>query len=84
MNLETLRKQIEAIDLEMMQLFLKRMDISKQIGLYKKDHHLPILDQKREDELILNYTSQLKDKTYTSSYVSFIKHIMHLSKEAQK
>jgi monofunctional chorismate mutase len=84
MNLDELRKEIETIDLKMMELFIKRMAISLKIGLYKKEHQLPILDQKREDELISKYLKQLKDQTYQSSYVSFIKHIMHLSKEIQK
>ena len=84
MNLDELRKEIEAIDMKMIELFIQRMHVSKKIGQYKKEHQLSILDQKREDELISKYIKQIKDQTLVSSYLSFIKHIMHLSKEVQK
>ena len=52
MKLNDLRKQIEIIDQEMLDLFLKRMDVSAKIGAYKKEHQLPILDENREHELL--------------------------------
>ena len=54
MDLKELRNKINEIDEELLSLYLKRMDISKQIGQYKKEHNLPIYDSKREEELI-NY-----------------------------
>ena len=54
MDLKELRNKINEIDEELLSLYLKRMDISKQIGQYKKEHNLPIYDSKREEELINN------------------------------
>ena len=52
MELEELRKQIDIIDDELLSLFLKRMDISKKVSEYKLKEHIPILNQKREDEIL--------------------------------
>jgi len=83
-NLEELRKEIESIDDQMRDLFLKRMDISKKIGQYKKEHGLPILDLKREEELIKKYTMRLNEKSLVHSYEQFLIHLMKLSKDIQK
>lgn len=51
-KLEEARKMIEQVDQEMIELFLKRMQASKMVAEFKKKNQLPILDQKREAELI--------------------------------
>jgi monofunctional chorismate mutase len=84
MNLDTLRKQIEAIDEKMMEFFEARMELSKKIGAYKKEHNLPVFDPKREQELINTYKTKLKHKEYIDYYESFLKHLMNLSKDIQK
>lgn len=84
MSLEKLRKEIESIDEQMRDLFLKRMDISIQIGQYKKQHHLPIFDPKREEELIEKYTKHIEDQNITPYYKEFLIHLMKLSKDIQK
>jgi monofunctional chorismate mutase len=84
MNLEELRSQIEEVDQEMMKLFIKRMNISKQIGQYKKEHHLAIFDAKREEELIEKYVLKLNEPSLSLLYKEFIIKIMKLSKEVQK
>jgi len=84
MNLEELRKEIESIDDQMRDLFLKRMDVSKRIGQYKKEHGLPILDLKREEELIKRNTMKLNEKSLIHAYEQFLKHLMKLSKDIQK
>ena len=84
MNLNELRNQIKSIDQDMLELFLKRMEISQSIGLYKKEHHLPILDERREKELILKQKELLNNDEMWPFYKAFLKEVMHLSKEYQK
>ena len=50
MELNELRSQIDQIDDELVNLFVKRMDISAQIGDYKKERKLPIYVPARERE----------------------------------
>ncbi len=84
MNLEQLRLKINAIDDQMMDLFKARMAISQEVGIYKKNQGLPILDEKREQELLSLRKQKLNDESLWPHYESFLKEIMRLSKEVQK
>ena len=48
-QLETLRQEIDSIDARIFDLFEQRITVAKQIGAYKKEHELAILDFSRED-----------------------------------
>ena len=50
MELLDYRRRIDEIDEEIMRFFVERMDISRQIACYKKEHSLPALDTAREQE----------------------------------
>ena len=43
MDLSTLRNKIDEIDGEILELFIERMDVCRQVGEYKKTHDLPVL-----------------------------------------
>ena len=44
MTLEEVRKEIDAIDQQLLPLFLKRMDCAKQVAEIKREQHLPVLN----------------------------------------
>ena len=48
-QLETLRQEIDSIDAQIFDLFEQRLTVAKQIGAYKKEHGLSVLDSSRED-----------------------------------
>ena len=48
-KLETLRQEIDSIDAQIFDLFEQRITVAKQIGAYKKEHGLSVLDSSRED-----------------------------------
>ena len=50
MNLEEYRKQIDAVDDEIVRLFQERMTIAANIAAFKKENGLPILQPARERE----------------------------------
>ena len=50
MDLQNYREQIDKIDDELLRLFTERMNVARQIALYKKEHDLPALDAARESE----------------------------------
>ena len=80
-DLKELRDQINEITQEMIMQFEKRLDVSKEIALYKKAHDMPIFQPEREKELIEKYTSNVK---YDALTEQFLIHLMSLSKELQK
>lgn len=53
-NLEDYRNQIDEIDLEVIKLLSKRMDISKQIAEVKKENDLTLFQSKRWTDLLDN------------------------------
>ena len=54
MELKDYRTQIDAIDDELVRLFVARMNLSAQVANYKKEHDLPIYAPTREREILLD------------------------------
>ena len=52
MELNELRKQINQIDDEILDLFLRRMEVAGQVASYKREHDLPIYQPQREREIL--------------------------------
>ena len=48
MDINELRAKIDAVDDELVKLFVQRMDISSQIAAYKKENNMPIFAPARE------------------------------------
>ena len=51
-NLSVLRKQIDELDEQLLTLLAKRMRISQEIGTYKLEHNMPVLQSGRYDQLL--------------------------------
>lgn len=52
MDLDELRKEIDAVDHQIVELFEKRMEISERFAAHKQKAGLPIQDKAREQEKI--------------------------------
>jgi len=63
-----LRKEIDLIDEEMLELFLKRMALVKKIAEEKKTMNLPIWNQERESEILSRLTAKIKDNKLAGLY----------------
>ena len=57
-NLTSLRRQIDELDNSLLELLARRMRVSEEIGTYKKEHNMPILQEQRYDEILKNRISQ--------------------------
>lgn len=51
-GIESLRKQIDEIDNQLIELLAKRMRISREIGQYKKEHNMTVLQTSRYNEIL--------------------------------
>ncbi len=58
MELKNLRNDIDTIDNQLVELFVKRMNLSAQIADYKKEHNLPIYVPSREREKLQDVAQQ--------------------------
>lgn len=67
MGLEELRQQIDAVDRRLVQDIKERMQVSAAIGEYKRAHGVPVIDSKRERD-VLHKIVELADDPMLSSY----------------
>jgi len=80
--MEKYRNELNEIDLEMRDLFIKRMHVVKDIAKYKKTHGLDILDVKREQDIIQRL--MISEPMIKDLYGKFLSEILSLSKIYQK
>ena len=57
-SLTALRRQIDELDNNLLELLARRMRVSVEIGMYKKEHNMPILQAARYDEILQNRINQ--------------------------
>ncbi len=80
-DLKEIRQEINEIDDRIIKLFKQRMDCAKEVGNYKKQNDIPVLNQDRENE-ILDAVSQ-KGGEYGASARLLYSNIMELSRALQ-
>lgn len=51
-DIKALRKQIDEIDNELMEMLSKRMRVCREIGQYKKEHNMTVLQTSRYNEIL--------------------------------
>lgn len=83
-DISKIREEIDEIDSELTGLFERRMAISKDVADFKRSKGLPILNTKREEEVILKAVDCLSDKTFAPYVKKFYTCLMDLSKQYQK
>ena len=82
-NINQIRDEIDLIDKEIRELFVKRMNLSKSVAEYKLENNLSIEDINREIEIISINSFEVRDEL-KKYYVEFFKKIIFLSKDYQK
>lgn len=80
-DLSEIRVEIDKIDSELIELFKKRMDCAKAVGLYKKENNIPVLNQNRENEILDSVEE--KGGEYGSHARLLFSNIMELSRALQ-
>ncbi|NDW12322.1 3-deoxy-7-phosphoheptulonate synthase [Bacteroides sp. 214] len=57
-SLSELRKQIDECDNSLMEILAKRMRVAREIGLFKKEHNMTVLQAGRYNEILDKYAEQ--------------------------
>jgi chorismate mutase len=76
-NLADLRQQIDNIDNEILEALARRMRVSEEIGLYKKEHNITILQTNRYDEILDKRISQGKKMGMTEEFLKTLLEAIH-------
>lgn len=81
--MENYRSKLNEIDKNMLDIFIERLKVVEEIGKYKKNHNIKILDQQRENEIISKGLSKIENPDYREYYKKFIELLMDISKDIQ-
>ena len=84
LDLGEIRNRIDHIDRKLVELIEERMEIVKEVALYKKENGMKIFDRKREEEVVYKNLSNVKSEELKHYIESILKDIMDSSKEYQK
>ena len=82
MELKDIRNKIDVIDDKILDLFIERMEISKDVVKYKKENGLPILNKERERQILKDV--QEKAGEYEEYAYQLFSKLMELSKASQR
>ena len=82
MEIKDLREMIDSLDREIVELLVKRMNVSAEVAAYKIKNNMPVLDKSREEALLEKISALSGDMSeYTHGiYLEILKQ----SKEYQK
>ncbi len=62
MDLESLRREIDGVDTQLTDLFVRRMRLCGDVARYKKEHNMTVLNQGREREILSRISAQAGDE----------------------
>ena len=82
-QLEKARAIINEADAEIARQFTRRMEASRLVAAYKKEHALPVTDPVREEEVLRRSASAVEDPEIRSYYIQLQKEVMALSRSYQ-
>ena len=74
MDLKDLRKQIDQVDNELIQLFAQRMQIAEEVARYKRIHNLPTYVPERERQILQEVATKVPEdmKNYAQVMYSML------------
>ncbi len=81
-ELEKCRQKIDEIDAQMAKLFEERMQVCADVADYKKEHGLPIYDEKRENAILASKAGVMEGELQPY-YIDFVKDVMKTSRRYQ-
>lgn len=76
-DLSDLREQIDELDNELLQLLAKRMRVSREIGQYKLEHGMPILQTHRYDQILTDRAGQGERMEMSGNFIKQVLEAIH-------
>ena len=83
-DLNSLRKEIDGIDRQLVALFEQRMAVTEQVGRYKLANNIPVLDRSREEQVLAGKVALLEDKSLSEDVTDLFEAIMAISRRQQQ
>ena len=83
-SLGALRQQIDEIDDQLLMTLAKRMRISKEIAIYKKEHNMQVLQAGRYDEILTKRSRQGAEMGMSADFVKAVFEAVHAESVRQQ
>lgn len=83
-ELKQYRDQIDVIDRQLADLFQRRMDVVDRVGQYKVVRNMPVLDAKREQEVLAAKAALARDEGMSADLAALFENIMAISRRRQR
>ena len=76
-SLTLLRQQIDQIDNELIEALAKRMRVSREIGQYKKEHSMPVLQTNRYDDVLNTRAKSAEEMGMSGEFMKTVYQAIH-------
>jgi len=76
-DLSALRRQIDEFDDQLLELLAKRMRVSKEIGTFKKEHDMTIVQTDRYDEILTKRIAQASEMGMNPEFMRVVLEAIH-------
>lgn len=76
-SLALLRQQIDRIDNEILEALNKRMSVSREIGQYKKEHRMPVLQASRYDSIMKSRVELAREMGMSPEFMGKLLSLIH-------
>lgn len=76
-NLTLLRQQIDQIDNDLLEALSKRMRISREIGQYKKEHSMPVVQTGRYDDILNSRAAAAEELGMNGDFMKTVYQAIH-------
>lgn len=76
-SLTLLRQQIDTIDNELLEILNKRMRVSREIGQYKKEHRMPVLQAGRYDDIMQSRVKLAEEMGMSGDFMRSVLSAIH-------
>lgn len=83
-DLQQCRAEIDRLDRQIVALFEERMAVCREVGAYKVAHHLPVLDEERERQVLKAKAELLQDADLRPQVIALFETIMAGSRSLQR
>ena len=76
-SLQTFRKQIDTLDMQVIRLLGKRMEVVTEIGSYKAVHKIPVMQSKRFEEILQKNISLGQEVQLSEAFIRALMNAIH-------
>ena len=76
-NLSVLRREIDRCDTDLLELLNRRMRVCREIGVFKKEHNIQVVQAQRYDDIMNERCQQAEELGMSGSFMATVMQAIH-------